>query len=60
MYYKYSYVIIQEEFTRQGINNSAFLTILEDLSPFDGLETQYLQRQYFKQTFNLLVRNDVE
>ena len=34
---------------------SEYMTILENSSPFEGLQTEYLQHKYYKEHFNYLV-----
>lgn len=58
-----SYILIfaiQENIRKHQIEDTQ-IDILNDLDvsfPFDGLETEYLQRKYYKKNCNLLVRFD--
>lgn len=38
-----------------SLSSADLIETLENSMPFDGLETQYLQCQYYKENFNLLV-----
>lgn len=51
-------VLVQEKLRERHSEGSLAdgLEFLHDSFPFDGLETQYLQRKYYKENFNLLVR----
>ena len=62
---KNNHVIIMQTFTfiQEKLRERQAEGILEDVSecfdkssPFDGLETHYFQRKYYKENFNLLVR----
>jgi len=41
--------------TEQSISTTDLTEMLENSLPFNGLETQYLQRQYYKENFRFLV-----
>lgn len=39
----------------ESSSSEDIIATLENSTPFNGLETQYLQHQYYKENFNFLV-----
>lgn len=51
---------MQDEIQKHDISNmEEILECCDGPGPFDGLETQYYQRKYYKEHFNLLVSDMV-
>ena len=46
---------MQKKASEELSSSKDLIAMLENSTPFDGLGTQYLQHQYYKENFNFLV-----
>lgn len=47
------FVNVAEKMTEESSSSKDLIAKLENSTPFDGLETQYLQHHYYKENFNV-------